>query len=177
MTVRLRRFGLIFDPQQATHAMAKENTAELQALGGDIEREVAVRTPNVMGLLRDSVFAEVRGASELFPGRLVAGIGETHASYVELGTRPHWPDVKALRIWAKRKFQLRTEAEVNRVAFLVGRTIAGRSPKGKPGGTKAQRMFERGVSAVDAQMGRTVRRWERSIIRMMREGGEVRRGT
>lgn len=167
MTVRLKRFGLLFDPQQATRAMAKESTAMLQGLAGDIEREVSTRTPINAGLLRNSVFAEVRGASDLFPGRLVAGIGETYASYVELGTRPHWPNVQALRLWVKRKFSLRTETDVTRVAFLVGRKISQR-------GTKAHRMLERGVSAVDAQMGRTVRRWEQSIIRTMREGGEVR---
>lgn len=168
--MRLTRFGIIFDPQRATHAMAAQNTAILQTLAGDLEREVATRTPINTGLLRNSVFAEVRGASELFPGRLVAGIGETYASFLEFGTRPHWPNLQALRLWAKRKFSLRTETEVNRVAFLVGRKISQR-------GTKAHRMLERGVSAVDAQMGREVKQWAQEIVRAMAEGGEVRGGT
>lgn len=159
--IRVKRFiGDVLDPRRSTVAIVRENNAQLSTLAIDIEREVVTRTPINTGTLRDSVFAEVRGASEIHTGRVVAGIGTPYASYVELGTRPHWPHLPSLMLWVRRKFGIRVESQLRAVTFLVGRTIAQR-------GTKGRRMFEHGVTAVNATLGARVKRWEQSIIRQL----------
>jgi HK97 gp10 family phage protein len=49
-----------------------------------------------------------------------------YASYVEFGTRPHWPPVDALKDWAAKK--LGDES----LAFVVARAISRRGTKAQP---------------------------------------------
>lgn len=160
--MKLKIFGALFDSRRSAEMIARENNAQLTALAVDIEREVVARTPINTGTLRDSVYAEVRGASEIQTGKIVAGIGASYASYAELGTRPHWPHLPSLMLWVRRKLGIHSESELRSVTFLIARKIAQR-------GTKGKRMFEQGLSAVDKTLGHRVRRWEQDIIRRMKE--------
>jgi len=69
--------------------------------------------PGVVEVTNDEVRAEIKAESE-------------YASYVEMGTRPHWPPVDALRPWAGKVL-----GDEN-LAFLVARAISKRGTKPQP---------------------------------------------
>lgn len=93
-----------------------------------VARAAREYAPVDQGRLRASILPEVRSLSgERVEG--IVGSNVMYAPFVELGTRPHWPPLEALRIWAARH---------GLSAFLVARAIARR-------GTKAIRFLQRGV--------------------------------
>lgn len=101
-----------------------------------IRSEVLPFTPHAFGYLRNSI--GTRKATMY--GSTVTGLVISTALYgaaVEDGSRPHWPPIEPLRLWAKRK--LGDEG----AAFPVARAIAKR-------GTKGHHMFEKGYKAAES---------------------------
>lgn len=92
-----------------------------QRVRADVQRGTPVDT----GRLRSSITQEIQGRGAELRG--VVGTNVKYAPFVEYGTRPHWPPVSALEVWARRH---------GTTAWAVARGIARR-------GTKARRMFER----------------------------------
>jgi hypothetical protein len=72
-----------------------------------------------MGAYRASIVPLV----EVGAGRIVGSVGSDldYARYVVLDTRPHWPPIAALAVWARRH---------GVSAYLVARAIARRGTKG-----------------------------------------------
>ncbi len=88
------------------------------------------------GRLRASILPEVR--SEPLTGSIVGVVGSAveHAPYVELGTKPHWPPLAALEVWAQRH---------GTTAFAVAQAISRR-------GTKAYRYLQGAVEQNESKI-------------------------
>jgi len=88
------------------------------------------------GRLRSSIMPEVR--SEGLTGSVVGVVGSSvdYAPYVELGTRPHWPPLAALEVWAARH---------GTTARAVAMAIARR-------GTKAYKYLQGGMEQNEAKI-------------------------
>ena len=96
-------------------------------------REAKILTPVDLGPSKASIFANVTGGLTGVGQGLRGVTGGTHAIiFLERGTKPHWPPIKALEGWAQRKLGDR------RLAFVVARAISKR-------GTKAIRMFAKSL--------------------------------
>lgn len=78
------------------------------------------------GRMRNSITPEVRNMGATIQG--VVGSNVVYAPYQELGTRPHWPPIQALTVWASRH---------GTTAYNVAKGIAIH-------GTKAVRFLQRG---------------------------------
>jgi len=101
-----------------------------------VTRDAKRFAPVDTGRLRASIIPEVRvsGPTQI---QGVVGSNVEYAPFVELGTKPHWPPVGALEVWARRH---------GTSAFLVARAISRR-------GTKAVKYLER---AFDQNISRIV---------------------
>jgi Bacteriophage HK97-gp10, putative tail-component len=117
----------------------REAGRAVQTIVDSMATEVRQRTPvGVTGILRASIAADVtmgRSLNEAIRGRVFSGAQAPYAIYVEEGTRPHWPPIAPLLLWARRV--LGNE----RLAYAVQRAIARR-------GTRARHMFRDGFAAV-----------------------------
>lgn len=71
---------------------------------------------------------------------------DQYAAYVEAGTGPHFPPPRALLLWVKKKFGIRTEKEALSAAFAVARAIARR-------GTLARGVFHAAFGNLTAELG------------------------
>lgn len=91
-----------------------------------VTRDAKRYAPVDTGRLRASITPEVRISGPMTVQGIV-GSNVTYAPFVELGTKPHWPPVGALEVWARRH---------GTSAFLVARAISRR-------GTKAVKYLER----------------------------------
>lgn len=100
----------------------------LEAGGICLERPIKEQTPVDTGRLRNSVETQLGTYGEL---TATVGTNVTYAPYVELGTRPHWPPLEALTVWARRH---------GTTPFLVARAIARR-------GTRGRHMFRDALAA------------------------------
>lgn len=107
-----------------------------------VTRDAKRNAPVDTGRLRASITPAVSIAGETIQG--VVGSNVTYAPYVELGTRPHWPPISALEVWAQRH---------HTSAFLVARAISRR-------GTKAveylQRAFRDNRDKIEARFNKAV---------------------
>jgi hypothetical protein len=72
------------------------------------------------GRLRASITPAVRVRGNTVEG--VVGSNVKYAPFVELNTRPHWPPLAALEVWARRH---------HTTAYVVARAIARRGTYGK----------------------------------------------
>jgi len=84
-------------------------------------------TPVDRGRERSSITQVVEGSGSDIRG--IVGTNVTYAPYSEFGTKPHWPPLAALEVWARRH---------GTTAFVVARGIARH-------GTRAFEMFRRGL--------------------------------
>ncbi len=134
---------------------AKEATAAVQAAiragmrdGLEVAGQVGkgfvqefIRTPlfgkpaaYATGIMHDAIAAEFQGApAEGIFGREVIFAqppADQYAEYVETGTRPHMPPVKALLLWVKLKFGAQDEKSALGIAWAVAKTIAKRGTQG-----------------------------------------------
>jgi hypothetical protein len=110
--------------------------AAMMDTGALLANAAAIRTPVCFGFLRASIgmptgFGMRSGASEVVGTVGAGGSGggsgtpvQEYVWYVEEGTRPHWPPIAPLKIWALRK--LGDEG----AAYAVQRKIAKRGTKG-----------------------------------------------
>jgi HK97 gp10 family phage protein len=85
-----------------------------------VVRSARQNAPVDTGRLRASIMPEVVQRDKVITG--IVGSNVTYAPYMELGTRPHWPPLKALEVWARRH---------NTVAFVVARAIAKKGTKAR----------------------------------------------
>ncbi|MEX0758523.1 MAG: hypothetical protein WD100_02980 [Tistlia sp.] len=131
-----------------------------------IQREVVERTPRGVGAgggLAGSIQAR---DPQIAPG-LVRGEVGTALSYavpVELGTRPHFPPIEPLQLWAQHKLGL-SEVEAESAAYAIARKI-------KAHGSQGVHMFAEGFAATEEQL-RTfyARAGERAVERIGQAGG------
>lgn len=85
-----------------------------------VEATAKREAPVFTGRLRSSIKSSVVRRGKTISG--VVGSNVEYAPFMELGTRPFWPPVSALQMWADRK-------GVN--AFLVARAISRRGLKAR----------------------------------------------
>jgi len=90
-----------------------------------VQRAARENAPVDRGGLRQSIAEVVRGIGVLVRG--IVGSAKHYAPYMEFGTKPYWPPIKALEVWARRH---------GTSAFLVARAIATH-------GIKARRFLRR----------------------------------
>jgi HK97 gp10 family phage protein len=109
-----------------------------------VTRSAKQNSPVDIGLLRASITPSVSSSGNTTTG--VVGSNVKYAPFMELGTRPHWPPLAALEVWARRH---------GTTAYVVARAIARR-------GLKARRY-----------LGRALEDNTRKIIKIFRD--EVRR--
>ena len=107
-----------------------------------VTRDARINAPVDSGRLRASITPEVRSQGETVEG--VVGSNVTYAPYVELGTRPHWPPLAALEVWARRH---------HTSAFLVARAI---SQRGTPAIHYLQKAFESNKDKIEKRIGQAV---------------------
>lgn len=110
-----------------------------------VEGDAKRNAPVDMGLLRASITHEIR--TEGAGGRTVTGVvgsNKTYAAAMELGSRPHWPPVEALQVWARRH---------GMDAFLVARAISRRGTKPR---LYLQRAFESNKPRIVDILGQAV---------------------
>ena len=110
-----------------------------------VQRDAKINAPVDTGRLRASITPEVRLDGDTVQG--VVGSNVVYAPFLEMGTRPHFPPLAALQVWASRH---------GTSAFLVARAIARRGTKAHKFLTRAfednrQRIIdtlERGVNGI-----------------------------
>lgn len=94
----------------------------------DLQSDVQELTPTAFGMLRASIGSSVN----VQPGLGVTGIVGTSLSYaipVELGTKPHMPPVKPIRLWVEKKLGL-SGRESQRAAWAIAMSIKRRGTLG-----------------------------------------------
>ena len=115
-----------------TPAIRKELHRAAVSLGKDMARDmrksIKKRDAIASGTLKKSVFSEVT-ANQDGP-ILTVGASAKHAQFVEYGTRPHWPPIRAIEKWLMIK-GLASGPELRSRAFLTARAIARRGTRPK----------------------------------------------
>ena len=107
-----------------------------------IQRDAKINAPVDTGRLRASITPEVKAFGNEIQG--IVGSNVVYAPFMELGTRPHWPPVAALEVWARRH---------GMNAFVVARAIATK-------GIKARKFLQ---NAFETNRARIIARIERGI--------------
>lgn len=108
----------LFEAQQQFEqaARAMQGDAMLNAIRSStllVEADAKRNAPVDTGRLRASITPTVRVEGKVVQG--VVGSNVVYAPFMELGTRPHWPPIAALEVWARRH---------GTSAFVVARSIA-----------------------------------------------------
>jgi len=85
-----------------------------------VQRGAKINAPVDTGRLRASITPEIRTMGNEVQG--VVGSNVAYAPFMELGTRPHWPPIAALEVWAQRH---------GTTAYLVARAIARKGMKAR----------------------------------------------
>ena len=112
-----------------------------------VTRSARQNAPVDVGRLRASIVPEVAQRDKTVRG--IVGSNVVYAPYVELPTRPHWPPLAALEVWARRH---------GTTAFLVARAISRR-------GTKAIRYLQRAFTDNRNKIGEIFSRTVGNIVR------------
>jgi len=107
-----------------------------------VQRDAKINAPVDTGRLRASITPGVRMAGDVVIG--VVGSNVKYAPYMEFGTRPHWPPLAAVEVWARRH---------GMSAYLVARSIAMK-------GTKARRYLQR---AFESNKDKMIARFRKAI--------------
>lgn len=140
----------------ATPILRQEVGRAIQVLVEEIATNVREAAPVATGNLRASVGTEVTpgtDASILVRGQAFTGKQAPYAEFVSTGTRPHFPPIAPLKIWA------RIVLGDEKAAWRVARAIAKR-------GTKANARFAKAIatfppdtqSRIEAAVGRAAAR-------------------
>lgn len=79
-------------------------TAGVAAAGGFLQRALVVVTPvGATGHLRQGIALDIREMGNDVEGQVgFQGPGARYAEAVEEGSRPHWPPIAPLKLWAAR---------------------------------------------------------------------------
>lgn len=108
-----------------------------------VQRDAKLNAPVDTGRLRASITPEVRTEALQVLG--VVGSNVEYAPYMELGTKPHWPPLGALEVWARRH---------GMIAFVVARAIAERGLKPRK---FLQNAFEKNKDRIQRRLERAVK--------------------
>jgi hypothetical protein len=117
-----------------------------------IQADVIPRTPVNQGLLRNAWQTKVNPIGD---GLGVLGLAFNPMGYslpVETGSRPHFPPVAPLILWAQRKFSV-TDKEARSIGFLVARAI---SRRGTPPVEMARKAIDSVRGAIEARFNKAV---------------------
>lgn len=107
-----------------------------------VTRSARIKAPVDTGRLRASIVPEVRVQGKDVVG--VIGSNVVYAPFVELGTKPHFPPIASLEVWARRH---------GMNAYVVARAIA---KKGTAAHPYLQPAFDENRSAIEVILGKTV---------------------
>lgn len=144
------------DPHADRRQIMASIEQELYAIGEDLVRTAVEylqrRNINVDGDIMKSVRADVETMKDGF--RLQFGANAPHAIYVHEGTRPHWPPVKPIRSWVRKKLSPPTD-EIDQVTFLVRRKISIHGTRPKPFLAVAVRAH---INKLGARIGQAIER-------------------
>lgn len=102
--------------------------------------EAGRRAPVDRGQLRASILPEVKTTGDQIQGIVYSNA--KHAPFMEFGTKPHWPPLHALELWARRH---------HTTAFVVARAIAKK-------GIKARRFMRDGLTFTSKRVITRIRR-------------------
>lgn len=111
-----------------------------------VQRDAKRLAPVDTGRLRASITPEIRQRGNTVQG--VVGTNVVYAPPVEFGSRPHYPPISALQVWARRH---------GMNAFVLQRAIGRR-------GTKAHRFFQQ---AFDQNRDRIVELLDGAVARIV----------
>lgn len=107
-----------------------------------VSRSAKERAPVDTGRLRATLTPEIRREGNTTLG--VVGSNVKYAAAAELGSKPHWPPLKALENWARRH---------GTTAYVVARAIARHGTKAKK---FLQGAFEENKDAIVKRLGDVV---------------------
>lgn len=107
-----------------------------------LQRDAKINSPVDTGRLRASITPEVQSLGEDILG--IVGSNVVYAPFMELGTRPHWPPLSALEVWARRH---------GTTAYIVCRAI---SKRGNLARHYLQNAFEKNRDWIIARIERGV---------------------
>jgi hypothetical protein len=62
--------------------------------------------------------------TKMFPIGAIVSINAPHASFMEHGTRPHFPPLGPMMNWVRQKGIVSGEKEIKKVAFLISKSIS-----------------------------------------------------
>ena len=111
-----------------------------------LQRDARIFAPVDTGRLRASIIPTIRSTPASVEG--VIGTNVEYAPYMEFGTRPHFPPIAALQVWADRH-----GVNVYYLAKLIG-------ARGLEARKYMQKSFEKNKSAIE-------RRFERAIAEIV----------
>ena len=124
-------------------ALMEAKRAAVNAALPYLQRRLALATPSgATGKARQLVAMEL----SVQPSSVVGFVGYAepasgYMGFVEDGTRPHWPPIAAMQLYAARKFgYLVGSPEARRAGYLIARSISRK-------GTKAQHVVENVANA------------------------------
>jgi len=86
-----------------------------------------------------------------------------YAAFVEFGTRPHWPPREPIERWVRIKLGIREPEAIERVAFLVSRSIAKK-------GTKPKRYMTRAFKETAKEVAMVAKRYASKLIGAIKGG-------
>lgn len=154
---------------EAVNAIAEEMRLAMEESGMLLTTMTAARTPVNYGLLRASImwpkgFEMSEGGSVLDSLRGIVGASDftmagagvstrEYVAHVEWGTRPHWPPLAPLKLWAARKFG---DENIGRlVQFKIARK-----------GTQGAHMFQRAWD--EGGREKVTRIWQRVPVKALK---------
>ncbi len=142
---------------QAPDIIAEEATNAAEEAAVIVTEAAIAGTPHNFGTLAKGFMRDVRG--EPWGARAVVFNAVTYAQPVEYGSRPHFPPLAPLVLWAQRKLQLGPK-DARRAAHAIARSIARR-------GTRPARML---TKALDQKRDAVIARFracnERIVARL-----------
>lgn len=165
MTVEIRINNKAFAQLEAAPQVLEDAAIEaLTRAGAIFESQAAKNVPVVFGVLRGSVFSELRGSRAQGYEEIVAAGGPSapYARTVEYGGPPRRVPFFALMRWAKKKFSLEESS-----AWLVARKVQERI---EIQGTKGQYPFNRAWGQRKDEIIRQVRNIIRRAVRTFMKG-------
>lgn len=126
----------------ATSLVGKPMMDGIHAASLMVLRDAKINVPVDTGQLKSSLIADVKVQSNVVMG--VVGSNKSYAPYVELGTKPHFPPLAALEVWAKRH---------GTTAVAVAKGIAAHGTKPK---RYLQNAFDSNLDAIKKLIGDVV---------------------
>jgi len=152
--LEVRTQGVIFTPA-ATAIWDREITRALEIIIMNLKNKIVLATPAYTGTLQNSVTAEQRGTG--FNRQGVVGTPSKYAWVIEKGRLPgSFPNIDAVKTWAKRKLGVPEGPALDRTAYLICRAIYQK-------GTKGVKMFEK---TFESERARILKMLDEAVARV-----------